>query len=291
MTVFVGLTGNESLARALARETGGRIAELETRRFPDGESYVRILDSVAGERVMVVCTLADPDPHFLRLVFVAGAAREAGARSVELIAPYLAYMRQDRAFADGEAVSARHFAALLSQTFDRVTTIDPHLHRIADLAEVFTVPTRVVHAAPLLADWIIGNVEEAFVIGPDSESRQWVEQVAGTAQVPHAVLHKVRRGDQNVEIHLPDLGFAKGRQPVLVDDIVSSGATMLEVAGKLRSQGFPPPICLAVHGLFSDESYALLQSVCKTVATTQSVPHPSNAIPIVPLLREAIWLH
>ena len=111
------------------------------------------------------------------------------------------------------------------------------------------------------------------------------------AEAPHTVLHKVRLGDDKVEIRMPDLSFAGGRQPVLVDDIVSSGATVLKAAAKLRAAGFKPPICLAVHGLFADDSYALLQAVCQTVVTTNSVPHPSNAISIVPLLREALVLH
>jgi len=291
MTTIIPMPGNHTAALELARAIGAKVCEVTARRFPDGESYVRLMQPVEGERVIIVCTLADPDAQFLRLVFAAGAARVAGASRVELIAPYLAYMRQDRRFADGEAVSARHFARLLSQTFDRITTIDPHLHRIADLSEIFTVPARALHGAPLLARWVVEHVENALIIGPDEESRQWVEEVAQAAGAPHAVLHKVRQGDAKVAIRLPDLAFAKGRQPVLVDDIVSSGATMLEAAAKLRAAGFPAPICLAVHGLFSLDAYALLKAVCKTVVTTGSVPHPSNAISVAPLLREAIHLH
>src|SRR5690606_36121138 len=117
LTTFVALPGNEALAHRLAEITGGRAGRLATRRFPDGESYVRILDPLDGEDVHLVCTLTDPDAKVLPLVLAAGAARDGGARSVRLIAPYLAYMRQDQAFAPGEAVSARHFAALLSGVF------------------------------------------------------------------------------------------------------------------------------------------------------------------------------
>lgn len=291
MTVFIGLPGNEGLARNLSSAAGGRVAGLECRRFPDGESYVRILDDVRGERVILVCTLADPDCHFLQLVFAAGAARDAGARRVELVAPYLAYMRQDRAFADGEAVSARHFANLISRVFDSLLTIDPHLHRIQRLSEVFTIPARALRAAPLLADWIIGNVERPLVIGPDSESRQWVEDVARQADAPYAVLGKVRRGDREVEISLPDLSRARGRRPVLVDDIISTGQTMLQAAAKLKTAGFPAPVILAVHGLMADDAYALLRAVSHAVVTTDSVVHHSNRIPIGSLLREALTLH
>ena len=291
MTVFIGLPGNEPLARNLARTVGGRVAELACRQFPDGESYVRILGEVRGERVILVCTMANPDPHFLRLVFTAGAAREAGASRVELVAPYLAYMRQDRAFADGEAVSARHFASLISSAFDSLLTIDPHLHRIHRLSEVFTIPARALHAAPLLADWVIDNVERPLLIGPDSESRQWVEEVAKQAEAPYAVLRKIRHGDRDVEVSLPDLSSAEGCRPVLVDDIISSGRTMMKAAAKLKTAGFPPPVILAVHGLLADDAYALLTAVSHAVVTTDSVTHESNRIPITSLLREALTLH
>lgn len=291
MSAFIGLPGNEDLARKLAHLAGGRALDLSCRQFPDGESYVRILGDVQGERVILVCTLADPDPHFLRLVFAAGAAREAGAKRVDLVAPYLAYMRQDRAFADGEAISARHFASLISTAFDSLLTIDPHLHRIHRLSEVFTIPARALHAAPLLADWILDNVERPLVIGPDAESRQWVEDVARQAEAPYAVLQKRRRGDREVDISLPDLSTAKGRRPILVDDIVSSGRTMMQAAAKLRAAGFAAPVVLAVHGLMAEDAYSLLKAVSHAVVTTDSVPHPSNGIEIASLLREALTLH
>lgn len=291
MTVFVALPGNESVAADLAESVGARVCALSVRRFPDGESYVRLLDSVAGERVIVVCTLAHPDQQFLRLAFVAGAAREAGAKRIELVVPYLAYMRQDRRFADGEAISARHFARLLSGLFDSVLTIDPHLHRIHSLSEIFTVPARVLHSAPLLAAWIAANVSRPLILGPDVESRQWAEEVATMAAAPYAILNKVRTGDREVTISLPDLSFAQGLSPVLVDDIISSGRTMLQAARKLREAGLPPPICLATHGLFSRGALALLQVATEGIVTTDSVPNSSSRISIAPLLRDALTLH
>lgn len=284
MTIFIALPGNEALARSLAEFTGGRAGRLATRRFPDGESYVRILDPLDGEDVHLVCTLADPDAKVLPLLLAAGAARDGGARSVRLIAPYLAYMRQDWAFAPGEAVSARHFAALLSGVFDAILTLDPHLHRLQSLGEIFGIRTQVAHAAPLLAQWVADQVAEPFIIGPDTESRQWAQQVAEGAHAPYAVLQKVRHGDRNVELQLPDLSGAKGRLPVLIDDIISSGATMVQAAEKLQALGFPPPVCLAVHGVFAAGAFERLKGASQTVVTTDSIPHPSNGISIAHLL-------
>ncbi|RAN38163.1 ribose-phosphate pyrophosphokinase [Hyphomonas pacifica] len=286
MTLYIPLPGNTAMASELARLTGGELGTLAVRRFPDEETYVRIETDVRGKHVDLVCTLARPDPQLTGLLFAAATARELGAESVGLIAPYLAYMRQDRRFSEGESVSARHFARMLSSVFDRLVTVDPHLHRIHDLGEIFPIATRVVHAAPALADWIWQNVENPLVIGPDSESEQWVSDVASRAGAPYLVLSKTRHGDRDVEIAAPGLADWAGRQPVLIDDIVSSGRTMIEAARHFHSAGFPKPVCVVVHAIFADQSYATLQTVASRIVSTNSVRHPSAEISIAPLLVE-----
>ena len=164
----------------------------------------------------------------LPLLFAAATARELGASRVGLVAPYLAYMRQDRRFKPGEAVTSRQVARLLSDAFDWLVTVDPHLHRYSSLADIYSIPTHVVHAAPLIAEWIKANVTNPLIIGPDSESEQWVAAVASDVGAPYSVLEKVRHGDRDVEIRLKDLEQWKGRTPVLVDDIISTGRTMIE---------------------------------------------------------------
>ena len=284
MRLFLPLPGNETLADELARLSGGAIGTLENRRFPDGESYVRLIADVAGKDVDFVCTLARPDDQILRLIFAAKTARELGAKTVRLIAPYLAYMRQDKRFQDGESISSTHFAKLLSDCFDSLITIDPHLHRIADLAEIFTIPTKVVHAAPLLADWIGDNVENALVVGPDSESQQWAEAVAERAGARHLVLNKKRLGDHEVEILVPDLTDYEGLAPVLVDDIISSGRTMIETAEALVARGFPKPYILTVHALFAGSAYWQLNQLAADIISTDAVPHETSRIGIAELL-------
>jgi len=285
--LYLPMPGNEIVARALADRAGAELGAIETRRFPDGEAYVRLISAVEDREVAIVCTLARPDDQFLSLVFAAQTARELGARRVELIAPYLAYMRQDKRFKDGEAVSSTHFARLLSQSFDGLVTVDPHLHRRNSLGEIFTIPARVEHAAPLLADWIKDNVADPLVVGPDAESEQWVAAVAARAGAPHIVSTKTRRGDRDVSIDLPDLSAVRGRRAVLVDDIVSSGRTMIETARKLATAGMAKPVCVAVHALFADQSYAELLSLCERVVSTDTVPHASNAISVAALLAPA----
>jgi ribose-phosphate pyrophosphokinase len=285
--LLIAMPGNEPLAADLANQLQGELGRLEARQFPDGETYLRFASSPTSRSVAVVCTLAHPDEKFLPLVFAAATARELGASRVGLIAPYLAYMRQDRRFNSGEAVTSRQVARLLGEAFDWMVTVDPHLHRYSALGEIYTIPTRVVHAAPLISQWVKTNIANPLIIGPDSESEQWVAAVANDARAPFCVLEKVRRGDRDVEITLKNLDAGQGRTAVLVDDIISSGRTMIEAVRVLTSRGWAAPVCITVHGLFADNSDALLQQAGARVVTTNSVPHGTNAIDVGPLLASA----
>ncbi len=288
MRLLFPMPGNEALAAAIAAAIPVECGTLEARRFPDGERYIRIADDVRGRDVYIVCTLADPDPQFLGLAFAAATARDIGARSVNLVAPYLAYMRQDISFRPGESVSSRHFARLLSGVFDRLVTIDPHLHRIASLDEIFTIPTTVLQAAPLLGDWVRAHVTDPLLIGPDSESEQWVTAVGRRAGAQHVVLTKQRLGDREVVITAADPAALRGHTLVLVDDMISSGQTMITAAEQLAAQGFGKPVCVTVHALFAGDAYARLLAVSRAVVSTDAVPHASNGVSVAGLLAAAI---
>ena len=272
------------MAAKLAAAGGHELGRIETRRFPDGESYLRIATDVSGRPVDLVCTLAHPDGQFLSLLFAADAARDLGAASIRLVAPYLAYMRQDRRFKPGEAVTSVTFARLISEAFDALVTVDPHLHRYPTLAAVYSIPARALHAADLIADWIAAKVERPLVIGPDEESRQWVSAVAARAGAPFLVLRKQRQGDRDVSISVPELAPFAGLRPVLVDDIISSGRTMIEGARQLSLHSMPKPVCVAVHALFAEDAYAGLSEVAEDIVTTDTVRHPSNAISVAGLI-------
>jgi ribose-phosphate pyrophosphokinase len=284
--LILPLPGNEALAKDIAGRLSADLAELETRRFPDGESYVRLRSDVRGRELVIVCTLVRPDEQFLPLVFAARTARERGATGLTLVAPYLAYMRQDKTFHEGEAVTSAHFAALLSTEFDRLITIDPHLHRHKALAEIYAIPALALHAAPLLADWIKANVADPLIVGPDEESEQWAAAIAAGA--PSVVLRKTRSGDRQVAIDFPDLSPWDGRQPVLVDDIASSGRTLIETCQGLTARGFAKPICVVVHPLFAQGSFKVLSGVAGRVVSTDTVPHESNAISVAGLLARGL---
>lgn len=282
--LMIPLPGNEAQAAAIAQEGGWDEGRLDTRRFPDGETYLRVLSEVKDREVALVCTLVHPDDAALRLLFAADAIRSLGAREVTLVAPYLAYMRQDRRFHEGEAVTSLTFARLLSGAFDRLVTVDPHLHRHPSLALLYSIPATALHAASLMAEWIRAEVPYPLLIGPDEESSQWVSDIAGRIGAPWTTFRKERRGDRSVDLTPPDLSAWTGHQPVLVDDIASSGRTLVKAASLLPLLGFPPPVCVVVHPIFADASFRDLAAVTSRVVSTDAIEHPSNAIPLAPLI-------
>lgn len=285
--LIIAMPGNEAMTQALARALHVDLGGIESHSFPDGETYLRFLSEPAGRALILVCTLDRPNDKILSLLFAAATARELGAAQVGLVSPYLAYMRQDRRFKPGEAVTSREVARLLSSAFDWLVTVDPHLHRYGSLAEIYRIPTRVVHAAPLISRWIRMHVPNPLIIGPDSESEQWVSAVASDAGAPYTVFEKVRRGDREVEISVKTPHQFDGRTPVLVDDIISSGRTMIEAVHLIRARGASVPVCVAVHGLFADNSDALLAQAGARVVTSNSICHATNGIDVAELLASA----
>ncbi|GGO83027.1 phosphoribosylpyrophosphate synthetase [Marinobacterium nitratireducens] len=289
--LLFNLESDAALAARLAQQLVAESGELEQHRFPDGETYLRIHSDCQGRDCLLFCNLNDPDARVLPMLFTAATLRELGARRVLLIAPYLPYMRQDIRFNPGECLTSAVFAKLLSGALDGLITLDPHLHRYASLDEIYRLSSRVVPSAPLIAAWIGQHIDKPLLIGPDSESEQWVGEVARLAGAPSLVLQKQRRGDFDVEIDVPELSQWHGHQPVLIDDIVSSGRTLLKVLEHLRHAGMPRATCIAVHGLFAGDAYARLQREAEII-TTNTVPHPSNAICIAGALADACrsWL-
>ena len=281
--------GNLDRAESLAARIDAELGKMTVRRFPDGETYLRIDTPVEGRPVALFCTLDRPDEKVLPLLLLAATAKDLGAARVGLIAPYLAYMRQDRRFQPGEGISSVYFARMLSGFVDWLVTVDPHLHRRRSLSEIYSIPTSVVHAAPLISEWIRANIESPVLIGPDAESAQWVSEVAKGADAPCLVLDKIRRGDREVEVSVPEVERWLKHTPVLVDDIISTARTLIETIGPLRRVDLSPPVCIGIHAIFAASAYDDLRKTgAARVVTCNTVPHASNAIDVTDLLVEGV---
>lgn len=281
MTALYAMPGNDAFADRLARHTRMSRRQLQVHRFPDGESLVQVALPLAHEDVAIVCTLDAPDAKVVPLLMAAATLRELGATRVGLVAPYLAYMRQDTRFHPGEAVSARIFGHLLGSAFEWLVTVDPHLHRYHSLDQAWPLDGRVVHAASQVAAWIGKHVVSPLIIGPDGESDQWVRDVATRLGAPFVVASKQRHGDRDVEVTLADIARWKGHTPVLVDDIISSGRTMIGALQSLDLNDAPAPVCIGVHGIFAPDAIDELSAAgASRIVTCNTIDNATALIDI-----------
>jgi len=284
----IAMPGNESYASRLSEELGVGKCQWQYKRFPDGESYIRLESDVRNKTLLVVWSMFRPDKLFLGFSFLCSALRQAGAQKIILLAPYLAYMRQDKAFKKGELVTSSLFAGMLSEYIDGIVTIDPHLHRIKSLDEIYNCDSHVLHSKDLIAKWIQNHVSNPVLIGPDAESRQWVARVADQYEWPYSVLNKTRMGDRSVKISMGDLSSFKDHTAVIIDDIVSTGHTMMNCATLLVSNEFKKPVCIAVHPVMSDNAWQEIQkSEIGLFISCDTIPHISNTISTACLFADA----
>ncbi len=290
-TIIFALPGNEIFTELLALKLKAEKGNVTIREFPDGETYVRIISDVKDKCVVLVCTLNNPNDKLLPLYFLSKTAKDLGAYCTCIVAPYLAYMRQDKIFNLGEGLTSKYFGKLISGFADSITTVDPHLHRISNLKEVYQIPNKVIHAANDISEWIKNNVKNPVLIGPDSESEQWVSEVAFNSDAPFTVLQKTRYGDHDVKVSIPDLAKYKGSTPVLVDDIISTARTMIETIGHLTNLGMKPPICIGIHAVFSGNAYQnLIEAGAASVITCNTIPHQSNQIDLSTTIAKEVQL-
>lgn len=275
-------------ARALAALLGVEAAGIAAHRFPDGETRLALPLPMARE-VALYATLHDPNEKLVELLLASRTAREKGARSVALVAPYLCYMRQDVEFEPGQAVSQRVVGRFLADLFDAVITVDPHLHRIDSLSDA--VPAKRVvalSAAPLIGEFVHQADPGALLVGPDAESQPWVGAAARQAGQDFAVCTKHRRGDRDVEITLPDRAFG-ARSVVIVDDMASTGRTIAAAAAALRAAGASSVDVAVTHALFFDDAIETMHAAgVREIWSTDAISHPTNRIALAPLLAAAV---
>jgi ribose-phosphate pyrophosphokinase len=279
-------------AERLAIACGLRSACIERHRFPDDELRLRLPVDASGalpEQVVLYRSLDRPNDKLIEIMLVARQARELGARQLLLVAPYLAYMRQDIAFHPGEVVSQKVVGRFLADLFDAVITVDPHLHRISSLDEAIPLPHAIsLSGAPMLARLIARHHERALLIGPDAESAQWIEAAAKAQGFDFGVCTKVRHGDRSVEIVLPSISV-QARAVVVLDDVASSGHTLAGAARLLLAAGAASVDVAVTHALFAGDALAVIQAAgVGQVWSTDCIAHPSNAIDMAPELAQAL---
>ena len=290
--IVVGGSTSEALASKVAKELGVSLGGLEVRRFPDGEKYLRVLSDVKGQVVAVIQSIHHtPDEMLFEYLLLADALKDLGAKRIIAFVPYFAYARQDERFKPGEALSFRTVSKLVESVgTDEIYTIDMHQHRVLRSSEVFNIPSHNLSAMPLLADYMkkYGKLEKPLVIGPDAEAEQWAKIAAERLETDYDVFEKKRLGDDHVEVR-PRRATARGRDVLIVDDIISTGGTIVEAVKILQSQGAKRIHVACTHPILAAGALAKIKEAgVQDVIGTDTVPSPISQVTVSPLLADQL---
>jgi ribose-phosphate pyrophosphokinase len=293
-TLFSG-TANLPLAQAVASTLGTALGECSIEPFPDDEIRVTVHKDIQGHDVYLVQPTCPPvAAHLLELMFLADACQRAGASRLTAVIPYYGYARQDRRERQGEAVAARLIADALSIRFDRVIAVDLHSPAIEGF---FGIPVVHLSAVPLLADSLRSFLsDDQVVTAPDLGAVKVAQKYADLLGLPVAYAHKVRLSGRKTEVR-QIIGDVRGRSPIVVDDMISTGGTMISTIEELLKRGCSHRFTLvASHGLFVENALERLSAYpVERVLVTDSVPRPGapaspsvQIISLKDLIAEAI---
>lgn len=291
------LTGSAShrLAERIAGSLGTSLAATHAERFPDGEVDVVVDPDLRGESVYVVQSTGPPaDEHLIELMMLSDAARRCGAERIVAIVPYLAYARQDRRTEPGRPVGIRLVGDLLATAgIDRLVVVDPHTR---DLEAILSVPVEAATAIPLLAGALEGRLpQRAVVVAPDLGAVKIAERYADLLDRPVAMVRKTRLSGDRVRADAV-VGDVRGRHPVIVDDMISTGGTLVAAAGALTEAGAAGTLTVvATHALLAGDADRRLSSlpadrivVSDTVAPPADPDTDLTVVSTAPLLADAI---
>jgi ribose-phosphate pyrophosphokinase len=288
--VIQSLPSSSRDAAGLATRLGVPFREIAIHGFPDGE--IRVTVGPASATTIIYASLDRPNDKLIALLFAAEALRRGGAKRLVLVAPYLCYMRQDAAFHEGEAISQKVIGPLLARCIDRVITVGAHLHRTPDIMAIFPgIQADNLSAMPAISETLrkTGLDPATVVAGPDAESLPWVSDLAGRLGLSYTVARKTRRGDRSVAIAFPNPEHIAGRPALIVDDIVSSGGTIIACARALSAAGATAIDAVVTHALFPEQlCREMISSGIRSIRSTHSVPHSTNAIVLDDFFAEAL---
>jgi len=293
--MIVSGSSNRALAYKVAEALGAENGQVEIRKFPDNEKYVRIDSDVKGRAVVLVQSMAfNPDEYLMESILMASALKGAGAKSVIAAIPYLAYARQDEKFKEGEVVSIELVARMLrSSGVDGLITVDAHRHRIINFSSIFGGPSLDVSVMPQLGRYAVqaGFADAGtVVIGPDGEAEPWAASAAQSIGVKdYAALKKKRLGDEEVKVVTTKDIPLKGRRVLIVDDIISTGATIVEAARLLKQSGAGQISVGCAHGIYvTDALYKIYKEGITNVFSSDTVPNQTTRVSVAEPIAEGV---
>ena len=273
----VGGSASPSLSRELAKSLKAKLAKGETKRFPDDECYVRIDDDLSDEEVFLVQT-AWPDKNIVELLLLQDAIKEFDVSSLTTVVPYFGYARQDKQFMPGEPISARAIARAIQMNTDELITVDVHAVSVIDWFD--DISAHNIAAYPQIGRHLKGKDIE-LILSPDEGRADNAKRVADVVNCEADYLVKERIDGETV-VMTPKKLDAKGKKVAIVDDIISTGGTIVKAAEQLRKQGAAKIYAVCTHGVFAGNAIPKLEAACDEVCTTDTIENPKSCITVAP---------
>jgi len=263
---IIGGTASKTVAEDIAKILNKPLVNTISKRFPDKELYVRILDDIKGESVVLVQTTY-PDQNLIELFLLQNAAEEAGAKKITVVIPYFGYARQDTKFKDGEAISAKAIAELISLNADNVITVDPHKEHILDF---FSTSAHSTSAVPEIANYLKQKKID-MILAPDKGALMRAKTASNIIKCEFDYMEKTRIDGETVEIKPKNLQ-AQNKNVAIIDDIISTGGTMAKSIKELKIQGAKKVYATCTHGLFAGDAVKKLASAgCDEIISTDTI--------------------
>ncbi|MEO2117729.1 MAG: ribose-phosphate diphosphokinase [Methanocaldococcus sp.] len=254
--IVVSGSQSQNLAFKVAKLLNTKLTRVEYKRFPDNEIYVRIVDEINDDEAVIINTQKNQNDAIVETILLCDALRDEGVKKITLVAPYLAYARQDKKFNPGEAISIRALAKIYSNIVDKLITINPHETHIKDF---FTIPFIYGDAIPKLAEYVKDKLNEPIVLAPDKGALEFAKTASKILNAEYDYLEKTRLSPTEIQIAPKSLD-AKDKDVLIVDDIISTGGTMATAVKLLKEQGAKKIIAACVHPVLIGDALNKLYS-------------------------------
>ncbi|GIO68224.1 ribose-phosphate diphosphokinase [Paenibacillus cookii] len=291
--IFSG-SSNPLLAESICEMLGAELGSVTLSRFKSGEIYVNYEESIRNCDVFIVQSLSHPiNELFVELLVMIDAAKRASARTINIVMPYYGYARQERKSAPREPISAKMVADVLTTAgASRVITIDLHAPAIQGF---FNIPVDHLTALDLISEYLKAlNLPNPVIVSPDAGRAKTAEKLANHLDSPFAIMFKKRPAhNESVVTHV--IGDVEGRTPIIIEDIIDTGNTIVNVVESLKERGASPAIVCATHGLFSADGLKRLEHPhIRNVVVTNSIaiqgypPDWLKVLSVAPILSTAV---
>lgn len=280
--IIVPAGSSLGLAAKVAKEMGATLADVERKRFPDGEMYVRILAETRGAEVAVIGNTRS-DADFVELLFLLNAAKEAGASRVTAVLPYFGYSRQHMIYKPGEPVSSKVMTRAIENFSDRIICVEMHdeetigfaSHPFEDLSVIRT-------SSEYFRDRKID-----LILSPDDGGYERAKRMAEILSLPAYYIDKKRIDARTVEMHLPKIDFS-GKSILIVDDIISTGGTIIKAVKLLKDNGASRISVSAVHGVFAKDSDKIIEPLVDLLAVSDTIDGDHSLISVAGDISRAL---